>query len=234
MVAASSNLPGFQTCPGIDWQGNPINIVYRNWSTVSVDLSAYIGQQVTLEFRTGDCALGRHYGYAYLDAISCQPMELEVLYCVDDTSATLTAPPGFAEYLWSTGDTSQAITVDPQQYSQVTCTITSFSGCVATLSTTINPADPQVNFEAQNSCFCEDSEVNFVNFTTSIHSQIVGWLWDFGDGTSSTLQNPTHVYALPGTYQVTLTATTELGCTDSISLPVTLYPCPTISQIGHN
>jgi hypothetical protein len=234
MVTASSNLPGFQSCPGIDAQGNPISILYRNWSTVGVDLSAYIGQSVTLEFRAGDCDLGGHYGYAYIDAIGCQPMELEVLYCVGDTAAVLTAPPGFSSYQWSTGETTQSITVDPLDYNQITCTLTSFSGCVAVLSTAINPADPQVNFSAQNSCFCVDPIIEFANTSTSVHSPIISWLWDFGDGTTSTLQNPSHTYSSPGTYNVKLTAVTELGCWDEITYPVTLYPCPTISLISHN
>ncbi|RJE74831.1 PKD domain-containing protein [Reichenbachiella sp. MSK19-1] len=41
---------------------------------------------------------------------------------------------------------------------------------------------------------------------------ITDWLWDFGDGTTSTDKNPSHSYASTGTYQVSLTLTTELGC----------------------
>ncbi|MTK64044.1 MAG: PKD domain-containing protein, partial [Methanobacterium sp.] len=37
------------------------------------------------------------------------------------------------------------------------------------------------------------------------------WLWDFGDGATSTDQNPVHVYNTPGTYTVTLTATNMAG-----------------------
>jgi hypothetical protein len=234
MVSASSNLPGFQTCPGIDWQGAPISIVYRNWTTVGVDLTSFIGQPVTVEFKTGDCSLGRHYGYAYLDAISCQPMELEVQYCVGDTAAVLTAPPGFSEYLWSTGETTQTITVDPTQYSQISCTITSFSGCIANLITVINPADPQVSFSSNELCVCDSLPTSFFNSSTSVHSPIIAWEWDFGDGATSTLQNPTHHYINPGTYNVSLTAITELGCSDSITQPVVVHPCPTISAISHN
>lgn len=43
---------------------------YRRWSTISVDLSAYIGQTVYVEFVNADCAYGGHYGYTYLD-VSC-------------------------------------------------------------------------------------------------------------------------------------------------------------------
>lgn len=45
--------------------------------------------------------------------------------------------------------------------------------------------------------------------------RIVGYHWDFGDGGSSTEPNPTHVYAAPGAYRVTLTATDDDGATAS-------------------
>jgi PKD repeat protein len=45
---------------------------------------------------------------------------------------------------------------------------------------------------------------NSVSFSDA-SSSATSWFWDFGDGLTSTLQNPTHVYAIPGTYSVTLT-----------------------------
>jgi gliding motility-associated-like protein len=54
------------------------------------------------------------------------------------------------------------------------------------------------------------------------------WKWRFGDNTTSTLQSPTHVYASAGTYNVTLIASNDMGCVDSITLPVTVNPLPTI------
>lgn len=50
-----------------------------------------------------------------------------------------------------------------------------------------------------------------VNFTDTSTEQPTSWLWDFGDGASSTSQNPSHVYSTPGTYTVALTATNEAG-----------------------
>lgn len=226
MVTAASNLPGFQTCPGIDSQGDPILITFRNWTTVGVDLTSYIGQPVTVEFRTGDCDLGGHFGYAYIDAISCQPMEIELNYCVGDTAAVLTAPPGFQSYNWSTGETTQTITVDPNNYNLITCEIISFSGCVANLSTIVNPADPQMNFSATNPCF--GNPVSITNNTTSIHSPIISWSWDFGNGTTSNQQNPSPQYTSPGEYDISLIAVTELGCSDTLTVPIEIYPLPVI------
>ena len=55
-----------------------------------------------------------------------------------------------------------------------------------------------------------------VQFTDLSGGRPTSWHWDFGDGTSSTEQNPTHTYASPGTYTVTLTVTNAHG-TDSSS-----------------
>ena len=46
-----------------------------------------------------------------------------------------------------------------------------------------------------------------VAFTDESTGDITGWLWDFGDDATSTLQNPSHTYDTPGTYQVRLTVT---------------------------
>jgi len=51
---------------------------------------------------------------------------------------------------------------------------------------------------------------------------VTGWQWSFGDGTSSTVRNPTHAYGTGGTYGVTLTATDNGGATGSKSAQVTV------------
>ncbi|MBN1480664.1 choice-of-anchor D domain-containing protein, partial [candidate division KSB1 bacterium] len=61
-------------------------------------------------------------------------------------------------------------------------------------------ATPTSGYPALSIKFEDDSE----GFPTA-------WHWDFGDGATSTEQNPTHVYRRPGLYTVTLTITTTLG-----------------------
>ncbi|MFY0254697.1 PKD domain-containing protein [Chitinophaga sp. 30R24] len=56
-------------------------------------------------------------------------------------------------------------------------------------------------------------------FTTQFNAQSVGavsWLWDFGDGTTSTLENPSHTYTREGTYSIRLTATNTAGCNTTV------------------
>ena len=50
-----------------------------------------------------------------------------------------------------------------------------------------------------------------VAFTDSSSGTVTGWSWDFGDGSTSTEQNPTHTYARPGKYSVSLTVTGNSG-----------------------
>jgi hypothetical protein len=57
--------------------------------------------------------------------------------------------------------------------------------------------------------------VTFSDFSTGDPD---GWLWDFGDGGTSTEQNPTHTYTALGTYTVTLTVSNTLG-SDAVVMP---------------
>jgi len=66
---------------------------------------------------------------------------------------------------------------------------------------------PVASFEA-NALFTCSGEVQFTDLSTDTPQS---WLWDFGDGNSSTEQNPTHVYAAEGIYTVGLTVTNNVG-----------------------
>lgn len=212
-VAATSNLPGFQNCNGV---------VYKNWTTVGVDVAAYVGQTVTLEFATGDCDLGAHYGYAYVEAY-CSPLQIDARYCLNNSQGVLTAPTGFS-YLWSTGETTQSITINnPAQGQLVSCTITSVTGCTATLNTVLSPSEATANFTNTNNCM---GNATFSNTSVMINGSVGGYLWDFGDGTTDTTTNPVHTYTSPGNYTITLIAENDIGCTDTISYPVSIFPTP--------
>lgn len=50
-----------------------------------------------------------------------------------------------------------------------------------------------------------------VTFTDTSTGSITSWVWDFGDGSSSSIQNPSHIYKEPGTYSVSLTVTGHSG-----------------------
>lgn len=214
MVVADINIPGFQSC--LD------DILFKDWTTVGLNLSNYIGQEITVEFATGDCSLGGHFGYAYIDAY-CSNLDIATAYCVDSTTTQLTAPIGF-EYLWSTGETTQSIFVQNAQNGDAfSCLLTSVTGCQVTISTVINFQYPEADFTLSNTCYT-NAVFNNTSYNSALNFDT--FLWDFGDGTTSTLLNPTHSYAVPGTYIVSFTITNSLGCVNSITKPITVYEIP--------
>lgn len=83
--------------------------------------------------------------------------------------------------------------------------------------------DVEANFTGGEYCL-DHAQVNFDN--TSVNG--VTYMWNFGDGASSTEATPTHTFPGPGTYQVTLYAYNPATCNqvDSITHTITIYPNP--------
>lgn len=77
------------------------------------------------------------------------------------------------------------------------------SRTAATAITVAAPAPPVANFTISPGSGAAPLSVAFTNTTTG---QVTSWSWNFGDGTTSIVKNPTHVYTAPGSYRPTLTA----------------------------
>jgi PKD repeat protein len=85
---------------------------------------------------------------------------------------------------------------------------------------------PAADFTYTTNCLT----ANFTDTSTDPNgaSDIVSWNWDFGDGNTSTEQNPSHTYAAEGTYTVSLTVTDSGGLSDTTGKNVTVTDCPTV------
>ena len=68
--------------------------------------------------------------------------------------------------------------------------------------------------------------VTFLDASTDPDGEIVSWLWDFGDGETSTAQNSTHIYSDKGTYAVELMVTDDDGGSHSTTMEVTVVNLP--------
>ncbi|CAN5904111.1 hypothetical protein BH11BAC7_BH11BAC7_04390 [soil metagenome] len=103
-----------------------------------------------------------------------------------------------------------------------TLIVASGSGCSDTITHTVivNP----ISTAQFNSVAVCANDTTFFN-STSLGNPTT-FAWDFGDATSNNTNNPnpSHLYASAGTYNVTLTAGFATGCTNSITIPITVYP----------
>lgn len=224
VVSAAANLPGFFDSP------NCLGVRYKPWSTVNVDLTNYLGQNVTVEFTTGDCSQGGHYGYAYIDA-NCAP---SILAELGDTicpgqSTTLNAPTGYQNYSWSPGGgTAQSITVSPTTTTNYTLNLTAFNGCTSTfqIPVVVSPI-PTASFTYQAPA-C-DLPVLLQNTTTLAFGSITSQLWTIPNGTptssTQTDVNVTFPTSGAGSYPVTLSIVSDQGCTSTITQNVVVPPC---------
>ena len=126
-------------------------------------------------------------------------------------------------YHWDFGDGTTSTQANPTHtYTSagnfdVSLVIIDALGCVDTLIKTnyIQTANPAANYiPPPTTVGCGPLTTQFTDATVGANS----WLWDFGDGTTSTLQNPVHSYSIPGFYTVSLTTTSAAGgCSQQIN-----------------
>ena len=138
-------------------------------------------------------------------------------------AATLDAGFAGSTYAWSTGSTSQTISVNAAGVYSVT--VTDASGCTGTIANTVqvNPL-PQAAFTPNDECL--NDSVFFFDASSVNGGSITSWSWDLGNGNISYAQNPILVYNTPGSYNVVLTITTDQGCTSTLSDTLNIYPMP--------
>lgn len=89
-------------------------------------------------------------------------------------------------------------------------------------------ADPVPDFTVDAAAGCKVHCAGFVDNATVTGGNIISWIWDFGDGNTSTQQNPRHCYSNAGDFSVTLRVTDSHGCTATVSKDssITVYELP--------
>ncbi len=139
-------------------------------------------------------------------------------------NVVLSAPAGFASYLWSNGATTETITVTTA--GSFTVTVTNARGCVSAsdaVAVVVNPT-PVADFTFT----VNGSTVVFQNTSAGANT----YTWDFGDGSNSTAPGLSHTYAAAGNYNVCLTANTTAGCTNQICKTVNGVQAPTVTIVN--
>jgi gliding motility-associated-like protein len=121
-------------------------------------------------------------------------------------------------YTWNSGQTTSSFTASPAFTTVYTVTID--DGCSPPVQTTtsiiVNPV-PVVSFTPLYAESCVPASVDFTSDSIA-GLPGSGYLWNFGDGSTSTNINPTHVYTSAGQYSVTLTITSAQGCINTLTV----------------
>ncbi|MEQ9298536.1 MAG: PKD domain-containing protein, partial [Cyclobacteriaceae bacterium] len=185
---------------------------------------------------TNGCTNSTTQEISIYDPPAASFMEADQSYCVDDAilltnTSIFSGPDSVVAYSWltasqsftATGDTSVIFTEAGEQPIRLTASI---PGCESDTLRTINiNASPEVAFDWQDDCFGEETQ--FINSTTG--NGITGYLWDLGDGTSATINEPSYAYQAPGKYPVSLTATNDLSCASTEVDTLVIHALP---QVG--
>jgi PKD repeat protein len=154
-------------------------------------------------------------------------------------SFTNTSSGTITSYTWDFGDGNQSSASDPSNTYlsngnfDVVLTATNAAGCENSKTKPITIySKPQTDFSIDLPPFsCAGSPSQFNDLTPPLtDSNITTWLWGFGDSGngSSALKNPTYTYSTAGDYQVSLSATTNFGCTASTQKQVTISTAPSV------
>jgi gliding motility-associated-like protein len=212
-VTSAGSIPGFTTCAPSPLACESDDVEWKDWTSVTIDLSPWITQNVTIQFTAFDCTQGGHFGYAY---IRCQCGALRCTEQCLGTSIDISAPVGFASYQWSNGGPATQnwnINPIPANGTVYSCLLTSVGGCQFTVYDTIN-AQP-VNFTVNSDSICSGQTT-----TLTASSNLYSYNWTGGGTTQSISVSPTT------TTNYIVTATATGGCTkiDTSTVTVTQIP----------
>ncbi len=141
--------------------------------------------------------------------------------CVNSPASFINSSnPAPATSAWDFGDATSSAQTNPVKTwttpgNYTVSLVNDYGTCTDAVTRTVRViALPTANFTANDSTNC--SAPFTVNFR-DLSGGATGWQWNFGDGNTSALQNPSHTYTAEGQYNVTLVITNISGCRDSIT-----------------
>lgn len=185
-----SNANSMQTsCTGVLYDTGGPNNNYGNQETSEITIAPTGASTVTLNFQSFDFETNWDYLYIYDGPTTASPQIGAYTGNTLPNGGTITS-------------TNGAITL--VQFTDQSVTAPGFE---LTWTCALPTAPPNTDFSADNLQSC-NGVISFLDLSTN---GVSNWDWDFGDGGSSTQQNPTHVYAANGTYTVKLVTSNQVG-----------------------
>ncbi|MCB0856047.1 MAG: PKD domain-containing protein, partial [Bacteroidetes bacterium] len=148
------------------------------------------------------------------------PLGCGVPFVVNFTDSSTNA----VNWFWDFGDGSTANVANPSHvyntpgFYDITLVVENTFGCTDTIvqPSYVQIVRPTADFVADTVSGCIPLTVDFLNLSVSPNDPIANWIWDFGDGGTSFLQNPTHTYNAVGQFEVSLIVVTQSGCRDTM------------------
>lgn len=194
------------------------------WSTGATSQTINVSTSGTYWVNVGNQGcLGSDTIQVTIDALAVN-LGPDVVFC--NTAAVfpivLDAGVPNASYLWSTGDTDQTLVVN----SAGTYSVTVDNGvCTGTDVMNIAVISGSVSFSVDDTVGCAPVVTHFSS-DISNSGNVTNYSWDFGDGGTSSVANPTHGYGVSGVYTVMLTVTTAEGCQFTYSRVINIIVTP--------
>jgi gliding motility-associated-like protein len=182
-----------------------------------------LGLQTILAISDVDC--NSYSGSIDINVIDCSGGQLtltitEDTICKGDTTSITVI--GGSDYIWNNGNTNETIFVSPQSTTNY-----SVSGIIGGNIQTIAATITVLSINAQASYnVIDEFTVTFVSETPTGYTG--PYYWSFGDGATSTDENPTHVYPGPGTYNAYLILENNARCIDTVFFTVTVENINTV------
>ena len=216
-----------QVCPGnpVTLSAKPDGMSSYVWSTGETDQVITViptaqstAYSVTVTSADG-CSDEASHVVTLSDAIDAW-IDGPTSVCPDNTVPLTAKPDGLASYVWSTGETTQTITVAPGTYA---VTVTSADGCEGTASQTVVEYPAFAASIEGDTEVCEGSPV-----TLTAYPEGMSYLWSTDETTRSITITPD---APSPTYEVTVTSAD--GCSDNATHTVTVKPLP-IADAGED
>ncbi len=144
-----------------------------------------------------------------------------VTVCAGQSLTILTSPPSGGTAPFTFNWLPNGPVVSPLVPTTYTVTVKDSKGCVSlaeTILITPLPA-PIASFDTLSSGIFHQ-----IYAFTDISTGGITWYWDFGDGTTSTVENPIHTYPNAGTYIITQIVTGPSGCADTVTKVIVIRP----------
>ncbi|HAE30773.1 MAG TPA: hypothetical protein DCF89_06640, partial [Flavobacteriales bacterium] len=187
-------------------------VLFRDPGLFTVELITHVGHCVDTVLKNDVIEIfevSANFAVNQLDY--CDPFLLEVV------SSSINADYHYWDYLGISSPDSSIIQINvPHDTINIHLTVANEFGCIDNDTVIFNPEKLIAGLSSSNTQGCTPHSIDF----TSESENAASFYWDFGDGTTSVLENPSHTYTSAGSFDVMLVVQPSSGnCSDTIFFP---------------